>query len=76
MCLTNYCVSCSLNTRLYLCMLFPTILKSGDDAAEVEMSPFLIFGGSVVEPAGEFCIAGEREVLMSISGVFIDDVER
>ena len=61
-------------------MFFPTILKSGDDAAEVasltkpNMSHFLIFGASVVEPEGEFCIAGEREVLMSISGGIIDAV--
>ena len=78
--LTNYRASCSLHTRLYLCMLFPTILKSGYDAAEEasltkpNMSPFLIFGGSVVEPAGEFCIAGEREVPMPISGEIIDAV--
>ena len=38
------------------------------------MSPFLIFGGSVVEPACEFCIAGEREVLVSILGGIIDAV--
>ena len=61
-------------------MFFFTILKSGDDAAELagltkpNMSPFLIFGGSVVEPACEFCIAGEREVLVSILGGIIDAV--
>ena len=61
-------------------MLFPTILKSGDDAAEVasltkpNMSHFLIFGGSVVEPACEFYIAGEQEVLVSILGGIIDAV--
>ena len=61
-------------------VFFCTILKSGDDAAEVasltkpNMSPFLIFGGSVVEPAGEFSIASERDVLMSISGGVIDAV--
>ena len=61
-------------------MFFLTILKSGDDAAEVasltkpNMSHFLIFGASVVEPAGEFSIASERDVLMSISGGIIDAV--
>ena len=61
-------------------VFFCTILKSGDDAAEVasltkpNMSPFLIFGGSIVEPAGEFSIAGERDVFMSISGGIVDAV--
>ena len=60
-------------------MRFTTILKADDDPAKVarltkpNISPFLVVGNSLLEPT-EFFIAGEQEVIMSISGGIVHAV--